>query len=72
MAVIGYPARVLADKTYRNRSNLAYCKARGIRLSGPALGRPKRDVSVDKKVRYKDICDRVEVKRAFSLGKTPF
>ena len=35
-----YPARVLADKIYRTRENLAYCKARGIRLSGPALGRP--------------------------------
>ena len=30
-----YPARVLADKIYRTRKNLAYCKARGIRLPGP-------------------------------------
>ena len=37
-----YPSRVLADKIYRNRENLSYCKARGIRLSGPALGRPKK------------------------------
>ncbi|MCF1684747.1 hypothetical protein LQF67_04015 [Tetragenococcus halophilus] len=33
-----YPERVLADKIYRNRGNLNYCKDRGIRLSGPALG----------------------------------
>jgi len=38
-----YPKRVLADKIYRNRDNLAYCKERRIRLSGPALGRPKRE-----------------------------
>ncbi len=38
-----YPSRVLADKIYRNRENRSYCKERGIRLSGPALGRPKRE-----------------------------
>lgn len=36
-----YPSRILADKIYRNRENLSYCKGHGIRLSGPALGRPK-------------------------------
>ena len=41
-----YPERVLADKIYRNRENLNYCKLHGIRLSGPALGRPKRMNSV--------------------------
>lgn len=64
-----YPERVLADKIYRNRDNLAWCKELGIRLSGPALGRPKKDVAVDKKLEYKDNCDRVEVERAFSLAK---
>jgi hypothetical protein len=64
-----YPARVLADKIYRNRDNLAYCKKRGVRLSGPALGRPKTDVAVDKKQNYKDECERVEVERRFSLAK---
>jgi len=38
-----YPSRILADKIYRNRENLRFCKERGIRLSGPALGRPKKD-----------------------------
>ena len=27
-----YPSRILADKIYRNRENLSYCKAHGIRL----------------------------------------
>lgn len=30
----------MADAIYRNRENLAYCKAHNIRLSGPRLGRP--------------------------------
>jgi len=64
-----YPECVLADKIYRNRNNLNYCKERGIRLSGPALGRPPKDAVINKKQAYKDNCDRVEVKRAFSLAK---
>jgi len=38
-----YPASVHADKVYRTRDNLRYCQNRGIRLSGPALGRPSKD-----------------------------
>ena len=64
-----YPSRVLADKIYRNRDNLAYCKLHHIRLSGPALGRPKKDELRDKKQDYIDECERVEVERRFSLAK---
>lgn len=64
-----YPARVLADKIYRNRENLRFCKEHGIRLSGPALGRPRKDAKPDKAQEYADICDRVEVERCFSLAK---
>ena len=64
-----YPARVLADKIYRNRGNLAYCKLHGIRLSGPSLGRPKKDEQRDKAQDYRDECERVEVERRFSLAK---
>ena len=67
-----YPKRALADKIYRNRNNLAYCKLHGIRLSGPALGRPKKDPSVDKKQEYQDAVDRIEVERSFSLAKRCF
>ena len=38
-----YPERILADKIFRNRENLAWCRERGIRLNGPRLGRPPRD-----------------------------
>ena len=64
-----YPERILADTIYRNRSNLSYCKERDIRLSGPALGRPKKNPSEDRKVTYTDGVDRIEVERAFSLAK---
>lgn len=64
-----YPARILADKIYRNRENLAYCKEKGIRLSGPALGRPKKGEVFDKKQAHQDECERVEVERCFSLAK---
>lgn len=64
-----YPARVLADKIYRNRDNLAFCKELGIRLSGPALGRPKKDEQPDKKQNYTEECERIEVERRFSLAK---
>ena len=64
-----YPSRILADKIYRNRENLSYCKAQGIRLSGPALGRPRKDEARDKAQDYRDECERVEVERKFSLAK---
>jgi len=64
-----YPSRVLADKIYRNRDNLRYCKEHGIRLSGPALGRPKKGEVRNKAQDYKDECERVEVERRFSLSK---
>ena len=64
-----YPSRILADKIYRNRENLSYCRAHGIRLSGPALGRPKKSETRDKAQDDRDECERVEVERRFSLAK---
>lgn len=64
-----YPERVLVDQIYRNRTNRAFCSEHGIRISGPALGRPKKDNKVDKKQEYIDNNDRIEVERAFSLAK---
>ncbi len=64
-----YPERVLADKIYRNRTNLSYCKELGIRLSGPSLGRPKKDQKIDKKQEYTDNCDRVRGRKSFSLRR---
>jgi len=41
-----YPEAVIVDKIYRNRDNLLYCKSRGIRISGPPLGRPAKDPEI--------------------------
>lgn len=64
-----YPERVLVDQIYRTRKNRNYCKEKGIRLSGPKLGRPSKDNEYNKKVEYQDNVDRIEVERAFSLSK---
>ena len=64
-----YPERVLVDKIYRTRENRRFCKEHGIRISGPKLGRPSANDKVNKKQEYQDNTDRIEVERAFSLGK---
>ncbi len=43
------------------------CKAHGIRISGPALGRPKQQTLIEKKQAYTDNIDRIEVERGFNL-----
>ena len=63
-----YPERILADKIYRNRNNLAYCREHRIRLSGPSLGRPKKNAVTDRKTEYKDNADR----REFALEKQKY
>ena len=67
-----YPERVLVDKIYRNRVNRAFCRKLGIKISGPALGRPKKDCQRDHKAEYQDQVDRIEVERRFSLLKRKF
>ena len=64
-----YPEHVLADKIYRTRENLRYCKEYNIRMSGPALGRPKKITEYDAKQAHADEYERVEVERRFSLAK---
>ncbi len=70
-----YPERVLADKIYRNRQTLAFCKEHGIRLSGPALGKPPKNHDLSrqaKKQEYQDNCDRNIVEGIFGTGKTAY
>lgn len=43
------------------------CKAHGIRISEPALGRPKQQTLIEKKQAYTDHTDRIEVERGFNL-----
>jgi hypothetical protein len=44
-----YPESVHVDRIYRTRENRAWCKEKGIRMSGPPLGRPPAKVSPEKK-----------------------
>lgn len=64
-----YPSRILADKIYRNREDIRYCREHGIHLTGPALGRPKKDENRGAVQNFIDECERVEVERRFSLAK---
>ncbi|MED1642037.1 IS5 family transposase [Brevibacillus agri] len=71
-----YPEAILADQIYRNRENLRFCKQHGIRLSGPSLGRPKKDEEQDRPQARKDAAARNAVegkcgegKRSYGLGR---
>jgi hypothetical protein len=38
-----YPAKIVGDKAFGTRDNRDYCKSRGIKLSGPKLGRKSEE-----------------------------
>lgn len=70
-----YPEAVMADKIYRNRNNINYCKKLGIRLSGPPLGRPAKDQELlgeQKKQERLDIGIRNAVEGKFGEGKLSY
>jgi len=68
-----YPESVLADKLFRNRKNLTFCKERGIRLSGPRLGRQTmQSQKVQWKQERKDASARNAVEGKFGEGKTKY
>jgi IS5 family transposase len=71
-----YPASVHADMIYRTRANRAYCKELDIRLSGPALGRPRKitagnaaELKAQKKLARQDELDRIPVEGKFGNAK---
>lgn len=67
-----YPKEVFADKIYRNRENLQFCKKNGIRFSGPPLGRPPKDEELLKeqlRQERQDIGIRNAVEGKFGEGK---
>jgi hypothetical protein len=68
-----YPESVHADRIYRTRENRAWCKERGIRISGPPLGRPPVNVSKEKKKQAKeDEGIRNAIEGKFGQGKRRF
>jgi hypothetical protein len=72
-----YPASVHADRIYRTRSNIAWCKEKGIRISGPGVGRPpavvsksrKKQAQEDEKIRQAIEGKFGQAKRRFSLNR---
>ena len=68
-----YPESVHVDKIYRTKANRAYCKERGIRMSGPPLGRPPKEVSKEKKKEARsDERVRNAIEGKFGQGKRKF
>jgi DNA-directed RNA polymerase subunit E'/Rpb7 len=68
-----YPESIHVDKIYRTRDNRKYCQEKGIRMSGPPLGRPKRNVSSEEKKQAREdegIRNRIEGK--FGEGKRKY
>jgi IS5 family transposase len=67
-----YPERILADKIYRTRESLSFCKANGIRMSGPKLGRPPKDQQEYRKqclIERAEAGERNAVEGEFGTGK---
>jgi hypothetical protein len=72
-----YPESVQVDRIYQTRSNRAFCKEKGIRISGPPLGRPPAFVSNEKKKQAREderVRNAIEgkfgvSKRRFSLNR---
>jgi len=70
-----YPDSVHADKIYRNRDNIKFCKKHSIRLSGPRLGRPPKDQSKLKELKkqtWRDEIDRIPIEGKFGQAKRRF
>ena len=73
MQEVYYPESVHADRIYRTRENRAWCKERGIRISGPPLGRPPANVSKSKKRQaLEDERIRNAIEGKFGQGKRRF
>ena len=67
-----YPEAALAVKIYRNRTNLAFCKEHGIRLSGSRLGRPGASAHADRKIARADNAARNGIEGPFGTGKSRY
>ncbi len=70
-----FPESVHVDQIYRNKSNRDYCKKYGIRISGPAMGRPVKDKIIrreQKQLARQDEIDRVAIEGKFGEGKRRF
>jgi IS5 family transposase len=69
-----YPAAIQADQIYRTRENRSFCKQHGIRLSGPALGRPSKEgpTSEQRRITKQDAGERNAIEGKFGEGKRKY
>lgn len=70
-----YPESMHVDKLYRTRENRQYCQDRGVRLSGPPLGRPSDSAELlkqQKQIQRQDEIDRIPIEGKFGQGKRRF
>jgi len=74
-----YPESVHVDKIYRTQENRAFCKSKGIRLSGPPLGRPVQqtkqnqvELKQQKKIARQDELERIPIEGKFGQAKRRF
>ena len=68
-----YPESVHVDQIYRTRENRAWCKEKGIRISGPPLGRPNKAIRLaQKKQALLDERIRNGIEGKFGQGKRRF
>ncbi len=49
-----YPSSVHVDKIYRTKAHRKFCQERGIRISGPPLGRPPKNISKETRKQAQD------------------
>jgi hypothetical protein len=67
-----YPERVLADKIFRTRENLSYCKEHNIHLNGPRLGKPNSDSAIRRQelhLEWIESSERGDIERRFGIDK---
>ncbi|HHD82881.1 MAG TPA: IS5 family transposase [Bacteroidetes bacterium] len=66
-----YPVSVHVDKIYRTRRNIGYCKKNNIRISGPPLGRPRKDDNEELRIKQEkqDLRERVLIEGKIGEGK---
>jgi IS5 family transposase len=70
MALGTYPKTLIADRVYPTKENREWCKERGIRLSGPRLGRKSEQmIAEEQKQIYEDSCERNAVEGEFGTVK---
>jgi transposase, IS5 family len=67
-----YPTSLHVDKIYRTKENREWCKEKGIRLSGPKLGRTLKNTTQNKALARQDEIDRIPIEGKFGQSKRRF